>query len=321
MARQDNFTTLRYYKAVFRDGKLRKALHPNIAGQIETICGDIESILSGDYKKLSSVCICATMREKKYSSESFDEMIARGAFPGPGSFEAARLYALEAARNGEVEDKADDWVFRAIRDGVVNTLYLKEHCKPQTILKLVVKLFPEIDRVKAWALAKEEYFRRLEFHRDFSFNPDDDWEADVLAEEAASAAKPTPEEEVGNSLGGWRRVARELTWCKIYDSVFRSTMARLHRVVTNFFMLPHRSARMFSGTTAHAASRHRQEDDSGGDSESDPADPPRLSYQGRIIPPAPIQALLIPLTHKTNSFSSSLLTPPYCCCMDWRWAA
>ena len=273
----ENYTTLRNFKAVFRDGKLRKALHPNVAGQIETICNDIESILSGDYKKLSIVCIGATMKKMEYPSESFNEMIARGAFPGTGSFEAARSYALEAARNSEVQDKANDWALnsREFQDGMRYTRYLKEHCKPQIILRLILRLFPEMERSKAWTLAKEEHFRRLEVRRDISFFPDD-WEADVLAEEAASAAIPTHDEEVGNSSGGWQRVAREIAWSKIYNSVFNSVMARLNRVVTNLFMLPRRAARLFSATSAHAASKHRQEDDGGGeDSDGSDPEPPR----------------------------------------------
>ncbi|NCC85963.1 MAG: hypothetical protein EOM03_17895 [Clostridia bacterium] len=275
-----DYSRLRNFKAVFRDGKLRKALHPNIAGQIETICGDIESIQSGDYKNLSIVCIGATMRKMIHPSESFNEMITRGAFPGIGSFESARDYALEAARNSELQNKADDWALnsRSYEDGQRYTRYLKEHCKPQIILRLILRLFPELERSRAWELAKEEHFRRLEVRRDISLFPDD-WEADVLAEEAAEAALPTPDEEVGNSLGGWRRVARELAWNKIYDNVFRSVMARLHRVVTNLFMLPRRAARMFAATSAHAASKHRQEDDGGGeDSDGSDPEPPRLKY-------------------------------------------
>lgn len=276
----ENYTTLRNFKAVFRDGKLRKTLHPNIAGQIETICSDIESIQSGDYRNLSIVCIGATMRKMNHPSESFDEMIARGVFPGIGSFESARAYALEVARNSELQNKPDDWALnsRSYEDGQRYTRYLKEHCKPQIILRLILRLFPEMERSKAWALAKEEHFRRLEVRRDISLFPDD-WEADDRAVAAAEAAFPTPDEEVGNSSGGWRRVAREIAWDKIYNSVFRSVMARLNRVVANLFMLPRRAARLFSATSAHAASKHRQEDDGGGeDSDGSDPEPPKLKY-------------------------------------------
>lgn len=321
MTRQDDFTTLRNYKAVFREGKLRKALHPNIAGQIETICSDIESIQSGDYKNLSIVCIGATMRKMIHPSESFDEMITRGAFPGTGSFESARAYALEAARNSELQNKADDWALnsRSYEDGQRYTRYLKEHCKPQIILRLILRLFPEMERSKAWSLAKEEHFRRLEVRRDISFSPDD-WEADVLAEEAASAAIPTHEEEVGNSLGGWGRVAREIAWSKIYNSVFRSVMARLHRVVTNFFMFPRTSSRSRRSPVRSAAKSGS--DDGGGDGDSDgPGEPPRPSCTGRIIPPAPIQARRIPFSCKTNSSPHSRIIHPCSWLMAGRWTA
>jgi hypothetical protein len=320
LTRQDNSTTLRNYKAVFREGKLRKALHPHIAGQIETICNDIESILSGDYKNLSIVCIGSTIKKMEYPSESFNEMIARGAFPGIGSFEAARSYALEAARDCELQSKPNDWALnsRAYEDGQRYTRYLKEHCKPQTILKLVMKLFPEMERSKAWSLAKEEHFRRLEVRRDISFSPDD-WEADLLAEEAASAAIPTHEEEVGNSLGGWGRVAREIAWSKIYNSVFRSVMARLHRIVTNFFMFPRTSSRSRRSPVRSAAKSGG--DDNGGDGDSDQGEPPRPSYTGRIIPPAPIQARQFLLTPKVNNFPFSRTPLPCRWPVLGRWVA
>lgn len=51
-------------------------------------------------------------------------------------------------------------------------------------------------------------------------------------------------------------------------------------------------------------------DDNGGDSDSDQGEPPKPSHKGRAIPLAPIQALLIPLTHKTNSLPHSRLIHP-----------
>jgi len=63
-------------------------------------------------------------------------------------------------------------------------------------------------------------------------------------------------------------------------------------------------------------------DDNGGDGDSDgPGEPPKPSHKGRAIPLAPVQARLIPLTFKTNSFSSSRTPHPCSWCMGGRWAA
>jgi len=63
-------------------------------------------------------------------------------------------------------------------------------------------------------------------------------------------------------------------------------------------------------------------DDNGGDGDSDgPGEPPKPSHKGRAIPLAPVQARLIPLTHKTNSLPHSRIVLPCRWPVLGRWAA
>ena len=98
--------------------------------------------------------------------------------------------------------------------------------------------------------------------------------------------------------------AREFYPKGIFYSFFSEQHARAHRS-------RNRSVKKKSGG-----------DDGGGDGDPDsPDEPPRPSYKGRLIPPAPVQARLIPLTHKTNSFSSSRTPLPCRWSVLGRWAA
>lgn len=62
-------------------------------------------------------------------------------------------------------------------------------------------------------------------------------------------------------------------------------------------------------------------DDGGGDGDSDQGEPPRPSYTGRVIPPAPIQARQFLLTPRANKFPFSRIVLPCYWCMGGRRAA
>lgn len=98
----------------------------------------------------------------------------------------------------------------------------------------------------------------------------------------------------------WRLLARGLNATLRKHHVFFRTSSRSRRS-------PVRSAAKGGG------------DDGGGDGDPDgPADPPRSSYQGRIIPSAPVQARLTPFFYKLNSSTPSRTPHPCSWCMDWR---
>ena len=61
---------------------------------------------------------------------------------------------------------------------------------------------------------------------------------------------------------------------------------------------------------APARSAAKAGDDGGGDDPDGPGEPPKPSHKGRAIPLAPVQARLIPLTHKTNSLPHSRIFHP-----------
>jgi len=86
----------------------------------------------------------------------------------------------------------------------------------------------------------------------------------------------------------------------------------------NFLSAPRTSSRSRRSPVRSAA---KAGDDGGGDDPDGPGEPPKPSHKGRAIPLAPVQARLIPLTPKTNSFSSSRTPSPCYWCMGGRWAA
>ncbi|NLE26905.1 MAG: hypothetical protein GX625_16500 [Clostridiaceae bacterium] len=136
----------------------------------------------------------------------------------------------------------------------------------------------------------------------------------------------------------WRanRFIKEVPWdedspeehLNVLEDELKVVAVFQHMINTRYsgrrFKLPMRTTytpRTSSRDRRAPARSSAKSDDGGGDGGSDQGEPPRPSYTGRVTPPAPIQARLIPFCYKVNSFIPSRTPLPCYWCMDWRWAA
>ena len=103
-------------------------------------------------------------------------------------------------------------------------------------------------------------------------------------------------------------------FCGLLVQRFRNPIQRQFVALTRIFRARHRQPVRRSAAKSGG-------DDGGGDGDSDQGEPPRPSYTGRIILPAPIQARQFLLTHKPNSLSLSRIVHPCRWPVLGRWAA
>ncbi len=243
-------------------------------------------------------------------------------------FSEARKKAIKVA-----EEKGDDFVHYAVPEEIYPPEAMLVYCFPELSkenIAVVLKWKRKRDRAemrseghrsrrkRLWRIFREAYWEGRRFclsEHGFVSEEAELWTESFMQGTSETTGEETSPREQLHTL------ERSVKISAVFQHMINKRYSgRRFILPTMATYRPRSSSRSPRRSPARSAAKSGG-DDNGGDGDSDQGEPPKPSHKGRAIPLAPVQARLIPLTHKTNSFSSSRTPHPCRWSVPGRWAA